>query len=324
MEKKNQTKGHSMNDLLREQIKNHRKTDWKRFLREDLGTYHLKEIKPHLDIIKSFIDYLITNISSLSDGHQQILIDLLITFEDHKKKISNYDGTDQRDKIIRDIIDFKYGILDSFRSFALNLVIEDRLKSIDKEAKMNKDMIKVQQLQSQLKEKTAQMETARYGDFFKRSSKINKCLSLVFGYVFLLACVGSIFISYNFLKFDQNIEAKNLIELLIKGDVINKVFIFSVILIVISTIRREYLALRHQFTLNEHRSNAINSHKAILDAIQKTTTKSDKEISNAILLELTKAMFHSQETGFVKNQSSSSENKIVEISKSLFSDTKDS
>ena len=185
-------------------------------------------------------------------------------------------------------------------------------------------MIKVQQLQSQLKERTTQEEASRYGEFFKKCAEKNKKLSVKFQYRFFSICALLALIAYDFLKFDQSIEAKNLIELLIKGDVINKVFILSVALIVISTIRREYLALRHQFTLNEHRSNAINSHKEILKAIQKTTTKSDKEISNAILLELTKAMFHSQETGFVKNQSSSSENKIVEISKFLSSNSKDS
>ena len=48
------------------------------------------------------------------------------------------------------------------------------------------------------------------------------------------------------------------------------------------------------------------------------------EISNAVLLELTKSMFSPQDTGFVKNQKdSSSDNKVVEISKSLFTTSKE-
>ena len=51
---------------------------------------------------------------------------------------------------------------------------------------------------------------------------------------------------------------------------------------------------------------------------------SDKEISNAMLLELTKAIFSPQDTGFVKYQKDiSSENRIIEISKSMFNTSKE-
>ena len=94
-------------------------------------------------------------------------------------------------------------------------------------------------------------------------------------------------------------------------------------LIVLSVIKREYLALRHQFTLNTHRHNALSSHKEILSSIKKTANESDREISNAVLLELTKAMFGSQDTGFIKDQKHTSDSKVVEISKSIFSNSKD-
>ena len=80
----------------------------------------------------------------------------------------------------------------------------------------------------------------------------------------------------------------------------------------------------YQYTLNKHRHNAINSHNELLDPILKTENESDKEISNAMLLELTKAIFSPQDTGFVKDQkNNSSENKIIEISKSLFNTSKE-
>ena len=84
------------------------------------------------------------------------------------------------------------------------------------------------------------------------------------------------------------------------------------------------MALKHQYTLNRHRHNALSSHKEILSSIEKTASESDKEISNAILLELTKSMFSPQKTGFIKDQKdTSSENRVVEISKSLFNTSKD-
>ena len=96
----------------------------------------------------------------------------------------------------------------------------------------------------------------------------------------------------------------------------------SVIFIIISVLKNEYLAQRHQHILNQHRHNALDSHKEILDAIQKTESESDKEIANAILLELTKAMFSPQDTGFMKNSKNPSQSQVIEVSKSLLSTSK--
>ena len=169
----------------------------------------------------------------------------------------------------------------------------------------------------------AKKESEFYGDHFKKQADKNRKLSLWFGIGGFVFSIAAAWFSYCFLRFDQNIVASSFTELLIKGDVINKVFIFSIMLIIISILKREYLALRHQFTLNTHRQNSLNSHKEILHSIQKTATGSDKEISNAVLLELTKSMFSSEDTGFVRNSSNSSDSRVVEISKSLFKNNKE-
>ena len=289
-----------MNEQLKQYIESYKKTDWKVLLQENHGDYHLKEIKPHLDVIKNFIDDLLKNISSLSDAQQNTLNGLFENFENHKNQIINYQGKGQRDTIIHNIVGFKSWMIEYYYKLVVFLDIQNKYSDIDRdlkhgksdklftptkkekwlkeweksaEEKLNKEMIKVQQLQSQLKERTTQEEASRYGEFFKKCAEKNKKLSVKFQYRFFSICALLALIAYDFLKFDQSIEAKNLIELLIKGDVINKVFILSVALIVISTIRREYLALRHQFTLNEHRSNAINSHKEILKSYTKNNNK---------------------------------------------------
>ena len=48
-----------MNEQLKQYIESYKKTDWKVLLQENHGDYHLKEIKPHLDVIKNFIDDLL-------------------------------------------------------------------------------------------------------------------------------------------------------------------------------------------------------------------------------------------------------------------------
>jgi len=50
------------------------------------------------------------------------------------------------------------------------------------------------------------------------------------------------------------------------------------------------------YNLNIQRQNALNSHKQILDSIIATQSENEKEIRNAILLELTRAIFDTKET----------------------------
>ena len=75
--------------------------------------------------------------------------------------------------------------------------------------------------------------------------------------------------------------------------------------------------------LGEHNLKALKPDLDLIKNFIDDLIESDKEIANAILLELTKSMFRPQDTGFVKNQSdASSGSKIVEISKSIFGNSK--
>jgi hypothetical protein len=56
------------------------------------------------------------------------------------------------------------------------------------------------------------------------------------------------------------------------------------------------------YNLNTQRQNALNSHKKILDSVQATDSENEKEIRNAILLELTKAIFENKDTGYIKQK----------------------
>ena len=333
--------GENMDENLKNAIEDYKKTNWNALLKGDVGKYNLKEIKPYLDFVKNFIDPLVENSHKLTVSQQSSLINLLNDFVNLREQIKNHTDISQNQNIINSSIHFKNSILDNFQNLSMALKIQ---KEYDPDKRLEKPEVEIKKYQSAVKEiekileqarrtqsqlsekemrKTREAEVSRYGDFFKTEAEKNRKWSLGFGIGFLVFSLVAGCFAYWFLKFDQNIIAQNLTELLIKGDVINKIFIFSIILFVISLIRREYLALRHQFVLNTHRHNALSSHKEILRSIEKTATGSDKEISNAVLLELTKSMFSPQDTGFVKNQTvASSENKIVEVSKSLFNNEK--
>ncbi len=80
-----------------------------------------------------------------------------------------------------------------------------------------------------------------------------------------------------------------------------------------------YSAEKHLYNINVQRQNALNSHKQILDSVIATESENEKEIRNAILLELTRSIFQNQETGYLKGNTNSTmpTNQIIEISKTL-------
>ncbi len=327
-----------MDENLKNTIEDYKQTNWGKLLKEDLGEYNLKEIKPYLDFIKNFIDPLVESSRKLSTHQQNLLINLLNEFMNLREQIKNHTDTSQNQTIIDSSINFKNHILDNYQHLSMALKIQQEydpdkipgkpeieIKKYQSAVKEMKEILEqARRAQSRLSEQEVKAEASRYGDFFKIEAEKNKKMSWCFGIGFLVSSLMAGGYAHWYLKFDSNIKAENFIELFIMGDMINKIFIFSIILIIISLIRREYLALRHQFTLNTHRHNALSSHKEILSSIKKTASESDKEISNAVLLELTKSMFSPQDTGFVKNQTAiSSGSRIVEISKSLFSNSKE-
>lgn len=329
-----------MNEQLKELIDEYKKTDWKNLLREDLGDHSLKEIKPTLNFIKNLIDPLVENSDRFPLKQQNQLRNLIEQFLQYKYSIEKHRDTGQNENIINNIIQFKDRILEECHHLYGILEIQDRYgsgKSLEKKLQeevrkyqlameeIERELKKIRQAQkNQQAEQITRKEAERYGDFFKKEGKKNRFSYWIVGIFSFASPIFFGLIAYCYLGFDQSIEANSIFELIIKGEVINKIFIFTVMIFLISLLRREYLALRHQYTLNRHRHNALSSHKEILSSIKETANESDKEISNTVLLELTKAMFSPQDTGFVKDQkSNSSENRIVEISRSLFNKPKE-
>ena len=332
-----------MDEALKSLINNYKETNWHSLLREDLGNFNLKEIKPYLDFIKNFMDKCIEGSDALSYNQKDILRDLLARFEAVKERITNHGDINQNQEIVNLVISFRDTILDDHRVMGLTLALESHkkysngkileqpevevkkyraiIKALEKD--LERDIKKAQKVQSEYAEQTIREEASRYGNFFKIESENNRSLSCIYRWVlFSLSFVFCLF-AYFALEAHQDIAVENFYELIMKGNIIGKFFILSILFLLITIVSREYLALRHQLTLNQHRHNALSSHKEILNSIQETGNQSDKEISNAILLELTKAMFAIQDTGFIKHQKDSfHENKVVEISKPFFNSNK--
>lgn len=75
---------------------------------------------------------------------------------------------------------------------------------------------------------------------------------------------------------------------------------------------RQYKALKHLATLNRHRSLSLRTLKAF------SAAASDEQTKNAVLIEVTRAVFQANQTGYLDGQAGDeSPTKIVEIAKVL-------
>ena len=326
-----------MSEELSHLIQFYKGIEWAQLLRNDLGSYHLKAIKENLDFIKKYFDHIINHdyFKNLPSVKQNILASPLQSFKNTVNTILQHQNTGKNQSVIDEVLQFKVGLfanlegihqsltfMESLHGVTPDLNIKDYKKTASKDLKDLKEMLaKAKNITSQQQSQIIEEEVSQYGDFFKKESDKNTFWARV--YLVSTTVLAIIFVGLAYWTFtiDPTITAQNIPELIIRGNLLNKVFIFSIMLLVLTLLKRQYLALRHQATLNIHRHNSFKSHKEVLSSIESTQNESDKEISNAILLELTKSMFSTQNTGFINEESSAKDAKIVEISRSLFGST---
>ena len=276
-----------------------------------------QKIQQHKDVSQN--NELMEEFSKIAGNILDLSKPLLKELKEEKELLSNQVSSQSKADLKTDqsiVKEFKTELKETQEIKKEALQSQEAIKKIQKEALQSQEAIK--RLQSQQEGQIASKEATQYGNFFKEEANRNERRSWLYGvFIILLSCV-SCYLAYDFFSFDPNIQASTISELIIKGNLLNKIFVFSILFFLISLLSREYMALRHQCTLNQHRHNALASHKEILTSIKKTTSETDKEISNIILLELTKAMFTPQDTGFMKNQKTSSiGDKVIEISKPI-------
>jgi len=93
---------------------------------------------------------------------------------------------------------------------------------------------------------------------------------------------------------------------------INKILIASCLFFGLSITVKNYRWSRHNQTVNKHRQNAISTFEAYLESF-----KPDDQTRNAMLMEVARTIFGSQNTGFVDKDSEDSPTQIFEIFKPL-------
>ncbi len=317
-------------------IEEYKKIDWNKLLRKDLGEYSLEITKSNLDRIKSIFDEILNypNLDQLSDKFKnqiQSQADSFVQFAN--QIINNFQNTSDRQIWINDIKDKEFGVyqnlsnvyryikdFDPGRDKKLKDVIK---KSEERIRKLNEDLSKTEELLQQAQKKAVQSEVIDYGNFFGQEAIKNDIAAqtnrwFMFGSILATALMSIIFLqNIKFISSEELTFIENILQTINAQNILIKFILLSLCGYLIAHFSKVHYTEKNLYNLNIQRQNALNSHKQILDSVIATESENEKEIRNAILLELTRAIFANHETGYLKgskdNPSPSSQ--IVEITK---------
>lgn len=316
----------------------YKKIDWNKLLRKDLGEYSLEITKPNLNRIKSIFDEVLhyPNLDQLSDQFKNQIQSQINSFVQFANQVINsFQNTSDRQNWINNIKNKEFEVyqqlstvyryikdFDPGRDEKLKDVIK---KSEERIKKLNEDLSKTETLLQEAQKKAVQSEIIDYGNFFgseagknERTAMLNRYL--MFGSILLTGILSIIFLqNIKFVSSEEVTFFENILQAINAQNILIKFVLLSLGGYLIAHFSKAYSTEKNLYNLNIQRQNALNSHKQILDSVVATESENEKEIRNAILLELTRAIFANHETGYLKGSKDNPNptNQIVEITKSI-------
>lgn len=314
--------------------------NWNLLLRKDMWEFSLEEASPIFARIKKFFDSIISNpeLENLAQGIlNEIDTQIRSFFELYDRHIVTYQNTSDKQQIIELIKNKEFEIINVLWKYTAYLRELDpkkdkEYKSYTEDAKkkileIDQNLSQISKLSERAKQVAQKEEIALFWTFFwvtadknKKSANLSFWIMIVL--VFFTWVIAWLFLgNISFLQDSKISFLNNVLKTITSQGIFEKIVIISLLGYIVSHFSRRYSAERHLYVLNIHRQNALNSHKQIIDSVQSTSSESDLETKNAILLQITKAIFENQETWYLKDSWSSPiiSNQILEASKILTS-----
>ena len=327
-----------MDPMLQTKIEEYKKLNWSSLLRKDLGEYSLEVAKPTYDRIKKVFDDILTfpSLFDLPTNYQNRVRNQLNNFIEFAERVrTSFQNTAERTTWIQSIRDIEesvwnelYPVYDyirlidpsqasHFEKYAKEA--QDRVAILDEKLKTTDDLLAGAQ------KKATEAEVFKYGSYFKDEADQNNKVAnrnrwYMFGAMFLTAGLAILmfFLTLNSSTQSQINNLTDFLAYITNKSVLLDFAILSLGGFLVAHFSRTYYAEKNLYTFNKQRQNALDSHRQILNSVQATNSENDKEVSNAILLELTKAIFDSKESGYLKNTSDGSgSTQIVDVSRFL-------
>lgn len=300
-----------------EVLKKYRDIDWNALLRKDLGKHSLETAKPDLDKIKQIFDGILeyANLNDIPDNYLRDVESGLDQWRGFCQEVRNFSDISQKQNFINIIKEHKASIFRDFNHIIhyvqtfdprkneqakkIDLEMQERIKQLDLTLSKAEELSKITQ------GKTVKNEVATYGEHFGNEASKNKhsawiSFACMMASIFLTA-LTSLFL-LNAISFDVSDKGVwvDLFNAISSQNILVKFVVISLGVYLITYFSKVHSAEKHLYNINIQKQNALESHKRMLDSVIATESENDKEIRNAILLELTKAIFDSKDTGYLK------------------------
>ena len=319
-----------MDENLKNSIEAYKKIDWSKLLRNDLGAFHLEPAKKYLDAIKKLFDKILDfqNLDELPNNYQEIINNQLGDCLGLCRNILSFRDTADKDVWIQNI---KHKLVNYIAKLSdinnyIQVVnpakdenIENDLKEIQQtRKKLKEELEKTSKLLDSVQGKAINNEISKYGGYFKEEAEENKKRANK-SFRYMMVSIGVTLVFAAFFFWYPNVSSTSSFSYLFISKTLIKFVVISLGFYLIAHFSKIHSAEKHLYNINTQKQNALESHQQILQSIAPTESENEKEIRNAILLELTRAIFDPKDTGYSKtnNQISSPTSQIVEISKSL-------
>ena len=156
------------------------------------------------------------------------------------------------------------------------------------------------QITEAAREASGKIGVSKFARVFDNQAKLNKKASYIWLSISVLSAAGLLFLLH--WTFDQLLTAlENGADFYVSLQVfLAKALIFSFAIGIFWQIVKNYHVNMHLYTLNRHRQNSLASFQAFVESTE------DPKIRDTVLIQATKAIFESGETGFVSSKKTSS------------------
>ena len=308
---------------------------WNALLREDLGNHNLKGAKKDFEQIKKLFDDILfhPNFAELPYNLVQKVQNQLDNFLSFAQEVRDFKNLEERNNFIERAGKWKDGIIretfdarDHMRTVgshededfekkkeelldARKVALDNAKKAEDNAKKAEENAKKAEAILQSAQTEKQKEEGEKFGTFFGDEAKENKRRAHK-NFRTMIGCIVVTAILAVAFYFDGTSFSKDgqVDYGMLASNALLKFFVLSLGVFLIAHFSKGHAAERHLYNLNRQRQNALNSHRAILDSVMATDSDNEKEVKNLILLELTKAIFDSKDTGYIKGNEKGSLN----------------
>lgn len=153
----------------------------------------------------------------------------------------------------------------------------------------------------------------QYATYFENQATSHK--KIAWGWLIAVSIVVIITLTagvYSFFTIDTTLDTPGAVQ---QG--VSKLIILSVLYYILVWISKNYKAHRHNYIVNKHRSNLLNSFEAFVKY-----SKEDEVTKNAVILQATQSIFSSQSSGYMNKDSDFEHpNQMIEIIRNVGNST---